>query len=537
MPHVLPKEETKIVMRPRGGLCLARTEANIVMSAVLAAAKVATTEAREDTICTNPTQNIIVVSTPNEARARSYANVRSLHIGGRNYDAHAYCTAPHGTVKGVIRGIAIEDSIEEIQENVVNPTNPLALEAHRIGNTTTVIVLFAGSKVPNYVKYGSMLLRCGLYKQHYDVCKICGKIGHRADVCPTPETKICFACGTPNPTTDHEAQCKPHCRLCNGPHPTGEAGCTNKYKIPFVVTKRRWERRNAAQQESILSTQDFPQLQTQPQLRQQQTQLQRESRRQSRTAGERSNSQHRSKSRGRSASRNRRKEDIGNQKMEGARNPQRQNGVISWARVTDPVTTHRQSPSNGNLSRDATSQELKAENERLMRRIMEQDARIQVLSAKLDQLISINQQQAAQESIKTPAQEQPVTNENKDTSAMDTQTPTTAEDNGTEPEAAETNRVSEPAPKRRALENARERRINARLDSLEERQDRLEQAVRANTEAIRAINERLDAFGQRLDALGQTCQQMMAMIQTLVKAQTPGIIPQQATLQHQQWTE
>lgn len=110
MPNVLPKSDTKIIIRPRGGLNVARVEANIIMSAVLAAAQTPRETAREDTICTNTAQNIIVVSTPNEDRARQYARIRSLHVGGQQHEAHAYRAAPHGTVKGVIRGIAAEDS-------------------------------------------------------------------------------------------------------------------------------------------------------------------------------------------------------------------------------------------------------------------------------------------------------------------------------------------------------------------------------------------------------------------------------------------
>ncbi|KAH8022754.1 hypothetical protein HPB51_004841 [Rhipicephalus microplus] len=245
MPLNLPREEQKIVIRPRGGLFLAKLEADIVMSAVITAANVPKSTAKADTICINPTQNIIVISTPDEERARYYASVRSLYIGGRSYETHAYCTTPHGTVKGVIRGITVENTAEDLHENIVNQANPQALEAHKIGNTTSIVILFAGTKVPNYIKYGSIIVKCGLYRQHHNVCKTCGKIDHRADVCPTPETKICFACGAPNPTADHAARCKPRCKLCNGAHATGTEGCTNKYKVPFVVTQRRWERRNA----------------------------------------------------------------------------------------------------------------------------------------------------------------------------------------------------------------------------------------------------------------------------------------------------
>ncbi|XP_070379287.1 uncharacterized protein [Dermacentor albipictus] len=122
MPTDMPKEDTKIVMRPRGGLNVARTEVSIIMSAVMTAARVTKEEAKADTICTNAQQNIIVVSTPDERRATLYSKVKALNIGGRTFEVSAYRTAPDGTVKGVIRGIAVDDSPEEIAENIVNPS-------------------------------------------------------------------------------------------------------------------------------------------------------------------------------------------------------------------------------------------------------------------------------------------------------------------------------------------------------------------------------------------------------------------------------
>lgn len=62
----LPREEAKIIMRPRGGLNIARTEATTIMKAVVAAAQINNKEARQDTVCLNPSQNILVISTPNE---------------------------------------------------------------------------------------------------------------------------------------------------------------------------------------------------------------------------------------------------------------------------------------------------------------------------------------------------------------------------------------------------------------------------------------------------------------------------------------
>ncbi|KAL1475142.1 hypothetical protein MTO96_037499 [Rhipicephalus appendiculatus] len=107
MPIDMPKEDTKVVMRPRGGLNIARTEASIIMSVVRTAARVTREEAKADTICTSAQQNIIVVSTPDERRATLYSKVKALNIGDKTYEISAYRTAPDGTVKGVIRGIAV----------------------------------------------------------------------------------------------------------------------------------------------------------------------------------------------------------------------------------------------------------------------------------------------------------------------------------------------------------------------------------------------------------------------------------------------
>ncbi|XP_075740166.1 uncharacterized protein LOC142786385 [Rhipicephalus microplus] len=537
MPLNLPREEQKIVIRPRGGLFLAKLEADIVMSAVITAANVPKTTAKADTICINPTQNIIVISTPDEERACYYASVRSLYIGGRSYETHAYCTAPHGTVKGVIRGIAVENTAEDLHENIVNQANPQALEAHRIGNTTSIVILFAGTKVPNYIKYGSIIVKCGLYRQHHNVCKTCSKIGHRADVCPTPETKICFACGAPNPTADHAARCKPRCKLCNGAHATGTEGCTNKYKVPFVVTQRRWERRNAA---SAFSSQDFPQL---PPQQQNEAHLSKRGR---------SRSRKRDKSRRQSASRGRSTDGKRSENLNYNRNQQRPGNVINGAQAINPQAANRNPLNHVAEAKDNTIQSLRNENEQLKRCIAEQRAQMQEMNAKLNQLINAQQQQQQQQVTPppplSPPQSQPrppTPKENNTNSAMEVQVPVTTEANSAEPETIDVARTSEPAPKKRALEYARERRVNARLDSLKERQDRLEQTMKANYETlsqvIKATNDRLDATNARLDTLvtpvhgmQSTIQGIQTKLDALIHALTAsGLIPQQAFTQPQ----
>ncbi|KAL1439508.1 hypothetical protein MTO96_010148 [Rhipicephalus appendiculatus] len=72
---------------------------------------------------------------------------------------------------------------------IVNRRNPGALGVRRIKKTPTVIVLFDGQKVPQYVLCDGVRYPCSLYRRQVDVCYACGDLGHRADVCPRAKTR------------------------------------------------------------------------------------------------------------------------------------------------------------------------------------------------------------------------------------------------------------------------------------------------------------------------------------------------------------
>ncbi|XP_070381750.1 uncharacterized protein [Dermacentor albipictus] len=239
MPQ-LPEEHRKIIIRPRGGLNLSKVSTTAIGTAVIEASGLTAEQASEDMVCPNFTQNIVVVSTPEPEHAARYVRMKSFKIVETEYEVNAYETAPHATCKGVIRQVDIRDSQSTITRNIVHERNPLALAAKRIKTSGSVIVLFDGLKVPNFVRYGPTLLRCYLYRKQFDVCFTCGRVGHRSDVCPTPDSVQCRGCGAPNPRADHV--CTPKCKFCGGDHPTGDKVCKQRFQTPYVVRARRRER-------------------------------------------------------------------------------------------------------------------------------------------------------------------------------------------------------------------------------------------------------------------------------------------------------
>ncbi|KAH7968428.1 hypothetical protein HPB52_008307 [Rhipicephalus sanguineus] len=208
MPQ-LPREDTKIVIRPRGGLSIVKTGSTVVADAILAATSICTEDLRGDMLCPNVEQNIIFASTPRRENAARYVRVRQIIVLGRTYE-------------------------------LVNERNPLALAAKRIGSTGTVIVAFDGHRVPIFVRYGPTLVRCSLYRKKIDICYACGQLRHRADLCPSPGDVVCRGCGASNPDSQH--QCTPKCRLCGDQHLTADKDCAETSPVPPTKTRPRYHR-------------------------------------------------------------------------------------------------------------------------------------------------------------------------------------------------------------------------------------------------------------------------------------------------------
>ncbi|KAH7977538.1 hypothetical protein HPB49_002190 [Dermacentor silvarum] len=189
MPH-LPVDDYRIIIRPRGGLNLTEHGTDRIYHSVRRAANVERTADEEDNLCLNQKQNIIVFSTPSKERAKKYVAITSLSIVCKEYEACSYRVARENNSKGVIQGVSADESPEDIARKLVTSRNPSVLKA-------------------------------------------------KPDVCPNPTGKIFRSCGTKNPKQDHE--CKTECQLCGNDHPTADKQCQARYRIPYLVKRRRWE--------------------------------------------------------------------------------------------------------------------------------------------------------------------------------------------------------------------------------------------------------------------------------------------------------
>lgn len=409
------------------------------------------TEAEHDAFVANKEQNIIIVSTPDADRERKYSKIKEIEINGRKHEVGAYATVPEGTTKGVIRNTPLDHSQETILAKLITDRNPTVIGARRIGNTPTIIVAFEGDRVPRQVYYGSSILECSLYRKHFDFCTTCGEIGHRRDVCPTPNVRVCADCGLKNPKEGHSETCKPTCKLCNGPHPTGTYGCKNRYKTPYIVTKRRWARKEAEEErrrkeQESLAPGSFPELERASFNRGQGRQPRSVSRRRS----DRSASNKRDQSRCRSKSKDR----------------------VSWNRIVQDgaarkeSTTRSSTPSNIKTNQDEAIQNeadaLRKENAQLRSTIESMAEQMKIISQQLHALQAQQTEQARQPTQERQApQQQQQPREEQQAEPM-------GEDNSASECQPQQTAASEPSPKRRAVENIKERKLIDRVNKLED---------------------------------------------------------------------
>ncbi|KAH6934890.1 hypothetical protein HPB50_001591 [Hyalomma asiaticum] len=143
-------DDIKVIVCPKDGFSTATHCAARIGDGIRNAAGLRQKETRGDTFRVNERQNIIAVTISSEERARRYCAISKLHMGDKEYEASAHAAAPENTTKGIIHGIPVEDTLEDIERHLVNEHNPTLLHAKRMGQTANAIIVFEGSKVKTF---------------------------------------------------------------------------------------------------------------------------------------------------------------------------------------------------------------------------------------------------------------------------------------------------------------------------------------------------------------------------------------------------
>ncbi|KAL1443688.1 hypothetical protein MTO96_045883 [Rhipicephalus appendiculatus] len=150
----MPRSHNRVIVRPGGGLNVQACNPHRILAALTMAAQLAPSVTEEDIICLNSMQNIFVVSTPSATNAAAYNRVTEIILTDQRHPVTAYLSPAGITSRGVIRGVGTDFDDAALNRMLMQPRNPSLLGARRIKNTATVILIFNGLKVPNYVYCG-----------------------------------------------------------------------------------------------------------------------------------------------------------------------------------------------------------------------------------------------------------------------------------------------------------------------------------------------------------------------------------------------
>ncbi|KAL3206441.1 hypothetical protein MRX96_040062 [Rhipicephalus microplus] len=224
-PPPLPLQDEKIILRPHGGLCLDCWTRPELANALWSAAGLSTEDRQNIIFRLRPQQNLAVISTPKSHVADALYKVWELRLGQRVYPITTYFAAPDNSCKGIVPRLVPGTPSSTRVDKLLTPGTQI-LQARMMGQTVVPLVTFEGFEVPRYVRFYGAELSCYPHHPRQLVCKICHRLGHWADHCPTPYVLICATCGTDNPAPSHP--CTPHCRSCDGSHPTSDPNCPRR---------------------------------------------------------------------------------------------------------------------------------------------------------------------------------------------------------------------------------------------------------------------------------------------------------------------
>ncbi|KAH7953864.1 hypothetical protein HPB49_013149 [Dermacentor silvarum] len=231
----------KVILRPQGGFVLTILRPTQLMSAVSAAACLIDNEYKETQVEIQEHKNLAVFVSTRNYVAQKLAQLTTLTIQATSHQVSIYLVPPDNSCRGIVHGIEAHTTSAELMANLDAPGFTI-LSARMMGKTETALITFHGNILPYTVLYYRAIYRC---KPHYPRAQqsiICLKLGHRADVCPTPQHLRCPICAVAVPVYNAHHTCAPNCANCNGAHPATDPACPSiqaANKAAYQATRLR----------------------------------------------------------------------------------------------------------------------------------------------------------------------------------------------------------------------------------------------------------------------------------------------------------
>ncbi|KAL1466323.1 hypothetical protein MTO96_042818 [Rhipicephalus appendiculatus] len=208
----LPRGDFKVVVRPHGGWDVTKQTPRTLITAISTATEVSLQEAlTQDQLRLHPTNNTFTLSTPVEDRARVYAQLTSIPLGGSRIDVTAYLAPPDDAVRCIIHMAYNDETHREILEGLVpyNPDLPI-IDARPFGKKRSLLITLATGPLPKAIRFWAGIHTCFPHRPKVEACYNCRRIGHRQDVCPAPASGSCHNCGDHHVPTEPPT-CSPKC--------------------------------------------------------------------------------------------------------------------------------------------------------------------------------------------------------------------------------------------------------------------------------------------------------------------------------------
>lgn len=101
----LPRDDIKLIMRPRNGLDLRKCSPAEILNRVRRAAGMEAPPTEDDVLCINAVRNVFLISTPDMDRAGKYRTVQRIQLRDRIHEISTYVAPPEGSAKGVIHNV------------------------------------------------------------------------------------------------------------------------------------------------------------------------------------------------------------------------------------------------------------------------------------------------------------------------------------------------------------------------------------------------------------------------------------------------